>query len=237
MVNADAAPALPWGQSNEGDAVQQTETNDPRMPDSPTTAEPEHDHNSTSQIEGTWPSAGTRIEVRWQVEDDDKTETVWWKATVARIQPAQAEVPHQAPAVVRYQAFRDFEEETVEVVFTADRRLYHRDSQDTVLRWRFEGDQHSDSEGDEEGDMVLDANDLNQHEELLERELGVSAEDVMRQQLQNYPPDQQRQLASGARDFVDHFRQHLGHLAQASGGNHTVTANDIHGIFASLRQR
>ena len=63
MVNADAAPALPWGQSNEGDAVQQTETNDPRMPDSPTTAEPEHDHNSTSQIEGTGPSAGTRIEV------------------------------------------------------------------------------------------------------------------------------------------------------------------------------
>lgn len=43
-------------------------------------------------------------------------------------------------------------------------------------------------------------------EVLWHRELGVSAEDVMRQQLENYPPDQQRQLASGARDFVDHFR-------------------------------
>lgn len=38
------------------------------------------------------------------------------------------------------------------------------------------------------------------------RELGVNAEDVMRQQLQQYPLDQQRQLASGARAFVDHFR-------------------------------
>lgn len=53
-------------------------------------------------------------------------------------------------------------------------RLYHRDSQDTVLRWRFQGDQHSDSEGDEEGDMVLDANDLNQREELLERYMSIS---------------------------------------------------------------
>ena len=28
----------------------------------------------------------------------------------------------------------------------------------------------------------------------------------MRQQLQRYPMDQQRQLASGARAFVEHFR-------------------------------
>lgn len=48
-------------------------------------------------------------------------------------------------------------------------RLYHSDSQDTLLRWRYEGDQHSDSESEDEGDMVVDANDLNQHEELLER--------------------------------------------------------------------
>ena len=34
----------------------------------------------------------------------------------------------------------------------------------------------------------------------------MSAEEVMRQQLQKYPMDQQRQLASGARAFVDHFR-------------------------------
>ncbi|KAL3138166.1 hypothetical protein ABBQ38_005392 [Trebouxia sp. C0009 RCD-2024] len=238
MVNADTAPALPWGQLNEQDDVQQNQTNNLRSSESLATApepEPEPDHNDTSQRERAWPSGGSTIEVRWQLEEDDKTETVWWKATVARIQPVQAE--QQAPAVLRYQAFRDFEEETVDVVLKADRQLYHSDSQGTLLRWRCEGDQNSDSEEEDEGDMVVDANDLNQHEELLERELGVSAEDVMRQQLENYPPDQQRQLASGARDFVDHFRQHLGQLAQASGGNHTVTANDINGIFASLRQR
>ena len=47
--------------------------------------------------------------------------------------------------------------------------LYHSDSQDTLLRWRFEGDQQSESEDEDEGDVVLDANDLNQDEELLER--------------------------------------------------------------------
>ncbi|KAL3150257.1 hypothetical protein ABBQ32_000109 [Trebouxia sp. C0010 RCD-2024] len=167
MVNADTAPALPWGQLNEQNGVQQNQTNDPRLSESLATAvEPEPDHNDTSQRQRAWPSGGSTIEVRWQLEEDDKTETVWWKATVARIQPVQAE---QAPAVLRYQAFRDFEEETVDVVLKADRKLYHSDSQDTLLRWRCEGDQNSDSEEEFEGDMVVDANDLNLHEELLER--------------------------------------------------------------------
>lgn len=54
-------------------------------------------------------------------------------------------------------------------------RLYQNDSQDTVLRWRLEGEQHSDSEEEDEGDMVVDANDLNQHEELLERYISMHA--------------------------------------------------------------
>ena len=54
-------------------------------------------------------------------------------------------------------------------------RLYHSDSQDTLLQWRLQGDQHSDSDEEDEGDMVLDANDLNQHEELLERYLSMHA--------------------------------------------------------------
>lgn len=41
----------------------------------------------------------------------------------------------------------------------------------------------------------------------LRRELGVSAEQVMEEQLRSYPPDQQRHLASGYRNFVEHFRQ------------------------------
>lgn len=52
-------------------------------------------------------------------------------------------------------------------------RLYHSDSQDTLLRWRLEGE--SDSDEEDEGDMVLDANDLNQHEELLERYMSMHA--------------------------------------------------------------
>lgn len=54
-------------------------------------------------------------------------------------------------------------------------RLYHNDSQDTLLRWRLEGDQHSDSDEEDERDMVVDANDLNQHEELLERYISMHA--------------------------------------------------------------
>lgn len=235
MVNAKAAPALPWGASAEENHDDRSNVNSEsqRSLDASTTAP---DHSDRPQAQVTMPSADSIIEVRWQLEEDHKTETVWWKATLVGIHSAQAAAPCEAPAVLRYQAFRDFAEETAEVVFTADGYLYHSDNQDTLLRWRFEGDQQSESEDEDEGDVVLDANDLNQDEELLERELGVNAEDVMRQQLQSYPLDQQRQLASGARDFVDHFRQHLSQLAQASGGSHTVTANDVQGIFASLKK-
>ena len=52
-------------------------------------------------------------------------------------------------------------------------RLYHNDSQDTLFQWRLEGDQHSGSEEEDEGDMVVDANDLNEHEELLERYMNI----------------------------------------------------------------
>ena len=48
--------------------------------------------------------------------------------------------------------------------------------------------------------------DIRSHPVWCFRELGVNAEDVMRQKLQQYPLGQQRQLASGARAFVDHFR-------------------------------
>ena len=45
--------------------------------------------------------------------------------------------------------------------------LYHSDSPENLLRWHFEGDQQSESE--DEGDVVLNANDLNHDEEILER--------------------------------------------------------------------
>ncbi len=47
-------------------------------------------------------------------------------------------------------------------------RLYHADNKDTLLRWRNEGEHQSDSE-DEDGDQLVDANDLDQDEQLLER--------------------------------------------------------------------
>lgn len=232
MVNAQTAPALPWGAS-DGDtsgaatdpaSLQQAAINDP----------------TTGSLQGpvsiALPDVGSNIEVRWQIEDEDSTESLWWKATVQSLVPASAEAAaSQATAVLRYQAFRDFEEETADVVFTPNGHLYHTDSRETLLRWRREGDQQSDSDHEAYGDELVDADDLDQDQQLLERELGISAEDVMRQQLQKYPADQQRQLASGARAFVDHFREHLSQLAQAQGGNYTVTENDVHGIFSSLK--
>ena len=47
-------------------------------------------------------------------------------------------------------------------------RLYHKDNKEAVLRWRRAGELQSDTDEDE-GDMLLDANDLNQDEQELER--------------------------------------------------------------------
>lgn len=63
MVNADTAPALPWGASNERDNVQQVDARHSRSSHSLTTVEPEPDHTGTPQVEETWPSSGSTIEV------------------------------------------------------------------------------------------------------------------------------------------------------------------------------
>ena len=63
MVNADTAPALPWGASNERDNVQQAGTSSSRLSHSLTTAESEPDHTGTPQVEEAWPSSGSSIEV------------------------------------------------------------------------------------------------------------------------------------------------------------------------------
>lgn len=47
--------------------------------------------------------------------------------------------------------------------------LYHTDSRETLLRWRREGDQQSDSDHEAYGDELVDADDLDQDQQLLER--------------------------------------------------------------------
>ncbi|DBA87170.1 hypothetical protein WJX79_001777 [Trebouxia sp. C0005] len=228
MIDTHKTPALPWGAGGT-DGVSRTSTADP-LP-GPATAT----SNPRGQVP--LPEVGSHIEVKWQIEDEDKVESLWWKALVHWIEPVSSETSAPLAAILRYQAFRDFEEETADVMFMADGHLYHTDNDETLLRWRKEGEQQSGSDDDDSSQLV-DANDLDEDEQLYERELGVNAEDVMRQQLQQYPLDQQRQLASGARAFVDHFREQLSQLAQAQGGSgYTVTENDVHGIFASLKQR
>ncbi|DBA78739.1 hypothetical protein WJX77_008090 [Trebouxia sp. C0004] len=231
MIETHRTPALPWG-TGGADGISRASTADP-LPD-PATAT----SNPCGQVP--LPEVGSHIEVKWQIEDEDKIESLWWKAHVQAIEPVSSETRAPLAAVLRYQAFRDFEEETADVIFVADGHLYHTDNDETLLQWRKEGEQQSDNDdgADDDGSQLVDANDLDEDEQLIERELGVNAEDVMRQQLQQYPVDQQRQLASGARAFVDHFREQLSQLAQAQGGSgYTVTESDVHGIFASLKQR
>lgn len=231
MVNAQTTPALPWGDTSREAATDATS----QRPLSMQTVNVDA-HNRDNSVEHL-PDVGSKIEVKWQIEEDDNIESLWWPATVQSVEPTTShETDAEASAILRYEAFRDFEAETAEVELLSQGRLYHKDNKEAVLRWRRPGELQSDTDEDE-GDMLLDANDLNQDEQELERELGVSAEDIMREQLQRYPMDQQRQLASGARAFVEHFREHLGQLAQAQGGSYTVTENDVQGIFSSLRRQ
>ena len=77
MVNADAAPALPWGASNERDNVQQADARHSRLSHSLTTAGSEPDHSGTPQVEEAWPSCGSTIEVHIQLYLWCATPTFW----------------------------------------------------------------------------------------------------------------------------------------------------------------
>ena len=63
MVNADTAPALPWGASNEHNNVQKANARHSRLSHGLTTAESEPDHVGTPQVEEDWPTRGSTIEV------------------------------------------------------------------------------------------------------------------------------------------------------------------------------
>lgn len=58
MVNADTAPALPWGASNGREDVEQGDAIHSRGSDGLTTAESAPDH-----LQEAWPSSGSTIEV------------------------------------------------------------------------------------------------------------------------------------------------------------------------------
>ncbi len=48
--------------------------------------------------------------------------------------------------------------------------LYHTDNDETLLRWRKEGEQQSDfDDDDDDGSQLVDANDLDEDEQLIER--------------------------------------------------------------------
>ncbi len=47
--------------------------------------------------------------------------------------------------------------------------LYHTDNDKTLLRWRKEGEQQSDSDDEGDGSQLVDANDLDEDEQLIER--------------------------------------------------------------------
>ena len=47
--------------------------------------------------------------------------------------------------------------------------LYHTDNDETLLRWRKEGEQQSDSDDVDDGSQLVDVNDLDEDEQLIER--------------------------------------------------------------------
>ena len=47
--------------------------------------------------------------------------------------------------------------------------FYHTDNDETLLRWRKEGEQQSDSDDGDDSSQLVDANDLDEDEQLIER--------------------------------------------------------------------
>eukprot|EP00891_Asterochloris_glomerata_P003343 jgi/Astpho2/3343/Aster-04691 len=170
---------------------------------------------------------GDVVEVKWIIADDeDETKPptlLWWKAHIETVPASRT-----GPVHIRYEKMEDFDEEEADVEFIDKNLLRHMDNPD-LLPWRFEGETRGDSEDDVND--TIGAQDLEEDSKELERAMGCTIEEVATRQLAQLPMDKQRQIASGFRNFADHFKEKLREKKEASGDpDYAVSADDVHSI-------
>lgn len=196
---------------------------------------------------------GSRIEVRWVIEDHDaetgaETETVhWWGCALATVEPKRT-FEGKRVWKLNYDAKDAFEACSVEVTFNDDKELFDLE-QKTALRWRKEGEISQYEEDDEEEDdeeeelnrtysakEIIEFQEERDREERSEDDPAEGVEDLAWQAYNTLPMPQQQVLAVGFRNLSDFFKNKLQELQETRGADMVVSKEDVDNIMASFRQ-
>ncbi|KAK3273992.1 hypothetical protein CYMTET_13657 [Cymbomonas tetramitiformis] len=192
---------------------------------------------------------GSRIEVRWVIEEDDaetgtETETVhWWGCALTTVEVKRTFEGKRVWKLI-YDAKDAFEACSVEVTFKDGKELFDLE-QKTALRWRKEGETaQSEEEGEEEEDLnrtysareIIEAQEEVEREERGEDDPGASYEELGMQALSELPTQQQHVLAAGFRNLSDFLKNKLQELQETRGADMVVSKEDVDDIMASFRQ-
>ncbi|KAL4434345.1 hypothetical protein ABPG75_000786 [Micractinium tetrahymenae] len=217
--------ALPWAQQQSSEHEQGEDAVDPDLP-------------ATLGL-----SLGDRVEVLWQVTDEETGESTrkWWGAELSRREEA-TDGEGRTVYVLRYDpdAEKGFEEhEECGVTFVEEHYLWDL-GQDDELPWRRPGEAWEPpppaaGDGGAEGAEVLSLADLAADIQKRERRRGRTCDEEAAAMLSEMPPDQAMAIASGFRSFSEAITAHIAGLYAQHGSDYVVTAADVQAATAAAK--
>uniref|UniRef100_A0A061R7G9 Uncharacterized protein n=1 Tax=Tetraselmis sp. GSL018 TaxID=582737 RepID=A0A061R7G9_9CHLO len=271
MPPVNPSPALPWGKADSSTPNGQTQQNkssgqtgdvnggvsskrkqpedelEPEFSEVPVSAQLEERPENAEVEIGLPPSSfdvaqGSRIEVKWEIEEDGRAEWRWWGAQIISGEPKRDDFGETYQLL--YDEWNGFEAVTSEVRFLDRKQLYDLgcDSHPPgYLRWRVEGEacdadsdpeeEEQEQEEEEEAPDVLTLGEI--HRELCSGDDAAADDEQLMQHLSSLPRDRQQHIAAGFRDMVETLKQGIGQIA---GERDVITADDIRNIFRGLQK-
>ncbi|CAM9165934.1 unnamed protein product [Ectocarpus fasciculatus] len=182
-------------------------------------------------------AVGTRLEVMWLLEDDDKSVEKWWGCSVAGAKTGERDEEEGRPVfTLHYDAYEAFEEADHDVCFVDRYRLVHLED-GAEMTWKREGE-----EVDREAVLAsLADEDVNLQEVMAaqeEEDAAEGAESVETRSMNaiaELPQHQQVAMLAGYRRMADVIKEHLRAKLMQSGGETVVSEADVQNMFRDVR--
>ncbi|CAM9622809.1 unnamed protein product [Ectocarpus sp. 4 AP-2014] len=182
-------------------------------------------------------AVGTRLEVMWLLEDDDKSVEKWWGCSVAGAKTGERDEEEGRPVfTLHYDAYEAFEEADHDVCFVDRYRLVHLED-GAEMTWKREGE-----EVDREAVLAsLADEDVNLQEVMAaqeEEDANEGAESVETRSMKaiaQLPPHQQAAMTAGYRRMADVIKEHLRAKITRTGGETVVSEADVENMFRDVR--
>ena len=212
------------------------------------------------------PQHGQKIEVQWDIHQDDGTvKSLWWGATHIGASEEQGEKKKESENVkgtnnnidelknklqheIFYQASHGFESEKRLITYIDEHILFDVVEQD-YLYWRLEGKEWIPRVGISANEyvghkpgyeklVIMSAEDLVEDQHRFERDHqnGVSVEQLGLAAMNTLPHQQQVDGALAYRSFADKIKMKLAMILKSKGANYVVTKNDVETIMEQLKK-